>query len=113
MKAWLKYGLYFGIIAFMLSFIENWIIKILIQIPILPLRILYPRLVSLIDDGSFFRIIIKSILYFIGYFMGGMVIGIIKTIENRKKKMILIAITIIIFAISVLFFIYYVLNYST
>tara|TARA_Y100000310_G_C20158583_1_gene568060 strand:- start:60 stop:488 length:429 start_codon:yes stop_codon:yes gene_type:complete len=115
MKAWLKYGLRFGIIASLLFLIlsgfgaasEGNIIAALIFIPVFPIMILLAPLVDLVEGSagsSFFAAMIASVLVFIGYFIWGMIISKIKSIESTKKK--IITIVVIIVAFLILYFVF-------
>jgi len=86
---------------------EGNIIASLIFIPIFPIMILLAPLVDLVEGSagsSFFAALIASVLVFIGYFIWGVIIGKIKSIEGTKKK--IFAIVIIVVVVLVLYFIY-------
>jgi cytochrome c oxidase assembly factor CtaG len=115
MKAWLKDGLWFGIIASLLFLIlsgfgassEGNIIAALILIPVFPIIILLAPLADLVEGSagsSFFAAMITSVLVFIGYFIWGMIISKIKSIESTKKK--IITIVVIIVAFLILYFVF-------
>lgn len=110
MKEWLKYGLWFGIIAVALLLIlsdfgkysEGNIIAALIFIPVFPIMILLASLVDLVEGSagsSFFAAMIASVLVFIGYFIWGAIISKIKSIEGTKKKIFVIVIIIVVFLV--------------
>ena len=115
MKAWLKEGLWFGIIASLLFLIlsgfgawsEGNIIKALIFIlvfPIMPIMILLTPLVDFIIFSSFFTTMTVSVLVFIGYFIWGMIIGKIKSKDwSTKKKIITIVVIIVAFFIFLVY----------
>ena len=113
MKAWLKYGLWFGIIASLLflifsgfgAAIEGNMIAALILLPAFPIIILLTPLVDFVELSSFFTAMIISVLVFIGYFIWGMIIGKIKSKDWSTKKKI-ITIVVIIVAFLILYFVY-------
>jgi len=113
MKAWLKYGLLFGIIASLLflifsgfgAAIEGNMIAALILLPAFPIIILLTPLVDFVELSSFFTAMIISVLVFIGYFIWGMIIGKIKSKDWSTKKKI-ITIVVIIVAFLILYFVY-------
>ena len=112
MKAWLKYGLLFGIIASLLflifsgfgAAIEANMIAALILLPALPIIILLTPLVDFVELSSFFNAVILSVLVFIGYFIWGMIIGKIKSKDwSTKKKIITIVVIIVAFFIFLVY----------
>ena len=112
MKAWLKYGLWFGIIASLLflifsgfgAAIEGNMIAALILLPAFPIIILLTPLVDFVELSSFFTAMIISVLVFIGYFIWGMIIGKIKSKDwSTKKKIITIVVIIVAFFIFLVY----------